>query len=457
MLNRQGLNLLLNATKEGATPVIIYCPTTPERLIYTCEFVFNTVLKVQYLITSSKSEFEASPHFRVNYSAEHFAGIVQVMPGPLLFDTGIAEKKPAPFFKNELIYFYKTAEPITGYLFHFDIFSAVFYFISRYEEWQVFEKDGHGRFEAGASLLFQNKQHLKPVLDLWIGEFADFLRAANAGLEFPSKQFHVISTIDVDNLFAFKHKGLLRTAGAAIKDIFKRDVKNLKARFSAISGRSPDPFDIYEDVSAFCSGLQIPMIWFFLLRSGTKYDRTVHPESVAFKNIFKILKSKNALIGLHPSYDSAYEKNRLTREATTISDALGEKVCLSRQHYLRFDIRTTPGLLIENGIEMDASMGFASSPGFRAGTSHPFYYFDFSKEKKAGLLFFPFCTMDGAYFVYTKTSPDETLISMLNLATEVKKAGGFFTSVFHERTFSNHLYPGFGTLYKNLHLRLKEL
>ncbi len=457
MLNRQGLDLLLNFTKEDSDPLIIYCAVATQRLIYTSEFIFNTVLKVPYKISSNQKEFEASSHFKINYSKECFDGIVQVIPCGLLSETGITEIKPAPFFKDDLIYFYKTSAEPGGFLFHFDIFSAVFYFISRYEEWQRFEKDLHGRFEAASSLLFQHKQHLKPALDLWIREFAQFLKAANTGLDFPPKQFQVISTIDVDNLFAYKNKGLLRTAGAAVKDLLKIDLKNLKARLSVISGRSADPFDIYENVSGFCSGLQVPMIWFFLFRSGTRYDRSVDPRSGAFKNVFKILKGEKALIGLHPSYHSVNEKNRLGSEAAAISAVLGEPVHLSRQHYLRFDIRTTPDLLIENGIEMDASMGFASSPGFRAGTSHPFYYFDFSKEKKTGLLFLPFCTMDGAYFVYSKTSPDETLVSMLSLAKEVKKAGGFFISVFHERTFYNHLYPGFGTLYKNLHRRLKEL
>jgi hypothetical protein len=457
MLNRQGLDLLMNFTTEGADPIVIYCSGVTERLVYACEFIFNSVLKVPFRITRNKTEFEASSHFKINYSDERFGGIVQVMPDGLLSETGITELKPTPFFKNDLIYFYKTPGEPGGFIFHFDIFSAVFYFISRYEEWQRFDRDLHGRFEAASSLLFQNKQHLKPVLDLWIREFAQFLEASNTGLEFAPKQFHVISTIDVDNLFAYKNKGLFRTAGAAMKDFIKTDFKNLKARISVISGRSADPFDIYENVCEFCSGLQVPMIWFFLFRSGTRYDRSVDPKSGAFNRVFKILKNKKALIGLHPSYDAAFEKNRLRSEAGTISMALGEPVRLSRQHYLRFDIRTTPHLLIENGIELDASMGFASSPGFRAGTSHPFYYFDFLKEKKTGLLFLPFCTMDGAYFVYSKTNPDETLISMLSLAGEVKNAGGFFVTVFHERTFSNHLYPGFGTLYKNLHRRLKEL
>lgn len=102
-------------------------------------------------------------------------------------------------------------------------------------------------------------------------------------------------------------------------------------------------------------------------------------------------------------------------------------------------------------------MGFASYPGFRAGTSRPFHYYDFAKEASTELLFVPFCAMDGAYTVYDLADPDAALNSMLHLAKEVKKVNGLFITVFHERTFFDHLYMGFGTLYKKLHSRVKEL
>ena len=96
-------------------------------------------------------------------------------------------------------------------------------------------------------------------------------------------------------------------------------------------------------------------------------------------------------------------------------------------------------------------MGFASQIVFRAGTSQPFYYYDFNIEKKSELLFVPFCAMDGAYFIYNEVTPNEALQSLLNIANEVKKVNGLFISVFHERTFYNEIYEGFGNVYKTLH------
>ena len=214
---------------------------------------------------------------------------------------------------------------------------------------------------------------------------------------------------------------------------------------------------MYDSVSDFCFEKKIPLIYFFLFKTGTKYDRTVKPESSAYQTVFNSLKENHALLGLHPSYNAAYEKVQLSTEVNDLSRKSGQQISISRQHYLRFDIRSTPGLLMENGILADFTMGFASSPGFRAGTSHPFYYYDFNHEKKSELLFVPFCVMDGAYTVYGKMDSELAYRSMMELAGEIKKVKGLFTSVFHERSFYDHLYPGFGTLYKKLHSALKEL
>jgi hypothetical protein len=59
--------------------------------------------------------------------------------------------------------------------------------------------------------------------------------------------------------------------------------------------------------------------------------------------------------------------------------------------------------------------------------------------------------------VYDKVDSETAYQALINLAKEVKKVNGFFITVFHERAFSNHLYPDFGTLYKNLHLQLKQM
>lgn len=454
MPDKQALYTLLNLKTGGHAPVfIIYAEQPSQRLSYTCEFIFNHVLKVDFQITHDLGSWQNSEHYKISYSTKPAGDVFQILPHALLFEKNISGIKPVPFFKNNQIYFY---ENNNGDL-HFDVFAAAFYFISRYEEWQPFKRDRHNRFEVTQSILYSRNFHLKPVADTWVYELKSALEKKHPGLVFPALNYKVMSTIDVDNLYAFKAKGFLRTIGAGIKDLIRFDFENLSQRAKVLAGSKKDPFDVYEDISRFCKELNFPLIFFFLFKNGTKYDRTVNPQSPAFKKAFSALKQHNAFAGIHPSYDSAFRNNMLKNEVSLLSEKSGERIIMSRQHFLRFDIRTTPMLLMQQGIIADFTMGYASSPGFRAGTSHPFFYYNFNTEAKEELLFVPFCAMDGAYFVYDKADPETALQSLYNLAFEIKKVNGLFVTVFHERTFSNHLYGGFSTLYKNLYLKLKDL
>ena len=336
-----------------------------------------------------------------------------------------------------------------------DLFSTVFYFISRYEEWQDFVPDAHQRFEAKSSILFIHRIHLAPMVDIWIQQFKQKIQNHFVNIHLPAAQFKLISTIDIDNVFAFQSKGFIRTIGAFAKDILKFDFRNFKERFKVVFLNRKDPFDIYEEIGQFCSKLNIPLIYFFLFKTATKYDRTLNPNSKGILRVFKLIHQTKALIGLHPSYHAAFNKQDFNYEKELLENKAEQKINFSRQHFLRFDIKTTPKIIMEANIKADFTMGFASESGFRAGTSFPFYYYNFETETKTDLLMVPFCTMDGVYTVYQKQSAQEALQSILNMANEIKKVGGYFISVYHERSFYNHLYKDYGDLYKKIHQALK--
>jgi hypothetical protein len=424
---------------------IVFAGENSQRLEYVCRFIFNHSLKVNFTICTDEEVFKSSPLFRINYSERLPDGAFRIKPAGLLSEKKIPENKPEAFVKNEMLYFFENGiEPD----FHFDIFSAVFYMISRIEEWQSFQKDQHERFELKESILHKHKFHLKPVVDIWIEELKEELLKKFSMLSFPPREFKTIASIDVDNLYAYKGKGFIRTVGAGLKDLIRLDFANIMRRNRVINNIDEDPFDIYSSFSLFCSQNNIPLVFFFLFRSGTKYDRTVHPASPAFAKAIDAVKKNGAVVGLHPSYETAENAEQLKTEVSSFSKH--GAVNFSRQHFLRFNIQSTPHELLKNGIKADFSMGFASGAGFRAGTTQPFYFYDFNKEEITDLLFVPFCAMDGAYFIYSKVSAETALNELLSIKNEVRRVNGIFLSVFHERTFAEHLYPGFGEMYKKL-------
>jgi hypothetical protein len=433
---------------KNAPEFIVYSSKLSERLTYVSKFIFESVLNCKCSVTDNKQVFKNTTAYKISYSTHSEKEIINISPYDLLFKTGVDEDyRPKGILRNGMFYLHTSDSSCDlGY----DIFASVFYFISRYEEWQPFQKDKHGRFELDQSILFKDQMHLRPVVNLWIEEFKKALIKFYPELRLPNKRFQYISTIDVDNLYAYKFKGSFRVVGASGRDMITFKINNLLRRFKVLQGKANDPFDIYEEISTLAKQKNIPLFYFFLQRTGTEYDRTVDPHSPAFKEVFEKLNKVGTEYGLHPSYD-AYQNDALLKEEFEIMNSnSGKQITFSRQHFLRFNIKTTPQQLMAHGIKADFSMGFASGAGYRAGTFTPFYYYDLQNERATELLMAPFAIMDGVYFIYSQTDPQEAKKQILQLAEEARSLNGIFISVFHERTFDEALYPGFGELYRFL-------
>lgn len=431
-------------------PVYVYSPIESARLSYVCDFIFKHELNINYVLVSHRNDVSKECKACINYSDETMDGAFHIRPNSLMFETGVRENfKPESFELNGNWHVFRSAaSDDLGY----DLFASVFYFISLYQEWQSYTPDIHGRFELKESIQYKHQQHLRPLINIWISEFKQRLMLKFKDFKIPNRSFRYISSIDVDNLFAYKHKGWLRTFGALLKDLFKADLINFKRRCSVVFGSENDPFDVYEHLIEISKETKVPLFIFFLMRTGTAYDRTIDPRSNVFQTVFRKLANAGITYGLHPSYHTKNNEVLLKEELAYI-DPSGS-VPFSRQHYLRFDVKTTPELLHKNGIKADFSIGFASGAGYRAATFTPFFFFDLKNDKVKDLLMVPFAVMDGVYFVYSQTQPARSEEEIMRMAEEARMLGGTFMTVFHERTFDDHLYPGFGKVYRNLHEKL---
>ena len=128
----------------------------------------------------------------------------------------------------------------------FDIFAASFYLISRYEEYLPHLKDIHGRFTAEQSLAFQHQFLEKPVIDIWAYKFLTLFKEKFPDYTFGKRNYEFISTIDVDNAFAYKHKSLLRTVGGFLNDLYKLKFFSFFNRFAVLSNIKKDPFNTFD-------------------------------------------------------------------------------------------------------------------------------------------------------------------------------------------------------------------
>ncbi len=126
----------------------IYAHIKSERLIFVCDFIFGRILQEDYTLVYDTAKFNATSGIKLNYSNESLEG-VQVIPAGLLEETGIrGQELNTGEWDGLPILFTNYSEEIP-----FDIFSATFYLITRYEEYLPAERDKHDRFKCEGSIL----------------------------------------------------------------------------------------------------------------------------------------------------------------------------------------------------------------------------------------------------------------------------------------------------------------
>ncbi|MDA0972702.1 MAG: polysaccharide deacetylase family protein, partial [Bacteroidetes bacterium] len=145
-----------------------------------------------------------------------------------------------------------------------------------------------------------------------------------------------------------------------------------------------------------------------------------------------------AEVGLHPSMASNSSDKALKMEFARLAKTTGKKVDTSRQHFLYLDLPNTYRRLIDKGIEVDFTMGFADHVGFRAGTSHPFPWYDLKEEKMTSMFLMPLSLMDASLQDYMGLSPDEALVEVQRIKEEVKAVNGTFVSLWHNDSVTDH-------------------
>lgn len=411
----------------------IYTKEINNRLSYVFEFIFKDILQSPFSLVSNVDDFENHQGPKLNYSNSSVQSNLQLKPHSLLFEKELAYQNLEPIiYKNET-YFFESSED--SFL-PFDPFAASFFAITRYEEYLERDLEKHRRYPARQSILKRNGLLHMPIVNKWAYIVAEKIKEVYPDFDYKKPSFEFLTTIDIDNAWAYKNKSFSRTCGACMKAILKGNFSHVKDRLNVISGKEQDPYDtynfIFESYKEIADKLQI----FVLAGKPGKYDRNVSPENNDFKELIKKL-SNSFEVGIHPSYGSVRRKKRLKKEILTLKDIIKKPVDSSRQHFLKLELPKTYRRLIKARIRNDYTLGYAEEIGFRAGTATPFYYYDLKKEKKTSLRIHPFQTMDVTMNNYMHLSPEEAIVQIKKIMQEVKNYGGTFISLWHNESLND--------------------
>lgn len=400
--------------------LLIYSPQTSPRLKYVFDWLFTEQLGLNYIITR-----DAFAEAHICYGTS-IPNALCIPDACLLWQQGTAQQIFAAGTWKLMPTLYHNAPE--GFDLPFDIFSSLFFLLSRYEEYYSFTTDKHGRYQASGSAMFQLGLE-RPIIDEWVTAFAELLQKFKLPLK--HKAFSFIPTYDIDIAWSYKHKGLQRNLGGVVKDIGKGKLNAIIARLSALTGMAPDPYDSFTWMSALHRQYHLSPIYFMLVaQQVADFDKNIPPAHPAMQSLIKKL-AHTATIGVHPSYSSVTDNTLITTEKNLLANITGEIVEKSRQHYIKFNLPGTYRALIKNNITDDYSMGYATHLGFRAGTGSSFLWYDLEKETTTKLRIHPFCFMDTTARFDMQLSVEEAFKRLAQMAAALQKTNSTLTTIFH--------------------------
>ncbi|WP_290813741.1 polysaccharide deacetylase family protein [Halovivax sp.] len=228
---------------------------------------------------------------------------------------------------------------------------------------------------------------------------------------------------------------------------------------------SSNPYWQFEEIAGLEDDLGVRSAFYFLTEQHLLHDRPIRdwlspanwvqhlgrydvtaPEMV---DVIRSLDDGGWEVGLHGSYHSGTDRERLREEKAIVEDVLGEPIAGGRQHYLRLSGTETWRHHRSIGLAYDASFGSGTEVGFQYGY-RPFRPFD------DDFLVFPLTIMEQAL-----PDPREDFEAARDVCEELLLEAtaneAVMTALWHVRFFNEREFPGLRKLYRWLVERAQEL
>jgi hypothetical protein len=427
--------------------LLVYTQKVTHRNKYTFNLIFKDILGIDWKQTTDPEELKNYTGPKLSYALNPVADELFFQGRSLLFETGIKEQEIVVTEYNGCKIFFPAGK---SSVFPFDPFAASFYLVSRYEEYLPHIRDEYDRFDAKVSLAYQHGFLTRPVVNIWAGWIRDAIKARYPEQEFPQQHYKYISTIDIDNAYAYKEKGFMRTVGGYLRSLINFNFKEAGLRTRVLLGTQRDPYDTYHYMLDIQKRYKLKPIYFFLLGDYGINDKNLPIDNRSFQSLIKRI-GDYAQVGIHPSFGSNEDPSRLKTEILRLSKILHREVTRSRQHFLKLKLPITYRNLIDLDITDDYTMGYASSIGFRAGTCTSFNFYDLDLELETKLKLHPFAVMDATLKYYMKLEPADAIAQVKPLIEEVKAVNGTFISLWHNETLSDEKqWAGWREVYEEI-------
>ena len=304
--------------------LLVYTHKISPRIKYVFKHICTRILGVKVGFTTKIEEFIAHDSLKMSYTKQQLGSEFFIKSNEILFEQGLSDVDiHIQDWENTKCFFSlgeKSALP-------FDIFSASFYLLSRYEEYLPHVKDDYGRFTATESLAFKEGFLHQPVVDIWAYKFKKALQNQFPEFEFPNRIYKIKPVIDVPSAYSYKLKGIMRTLGGAVKDLARLRLKSLYARFMVLLGFRHDPYDTFKYLINRQKTSQFKFLFFFLIGDYSTFDKGINANKKKFVSLIKQV-GDYCRVGLKISYFALENEILLKKEKQKINAiAQMPKIC----------------------------------------------------------------------------------------------------------------------------------
>lgn len=420
--------------------LLIHTPKITARVDFVFKHIFNRILGLEVGFTSIVEEFIAHEGPKISYGKQPMGSEIFVQSADLLFHQGIEDLTIQVKEWEDTHCFFPVGDKS---IVPFDIFSAAFFLLSRYEEYLPHVKDELGRFPPAESVGGKAGFLQHPVVDIWAYKFKRILKSKYPEYPFPLKSSKVHSLVYVEQPFLYAQKGLIRSLVGYGKDLRRLRFRSIWQRTQVLLGFKEDPYNVYDWLIEKSRKSNNKNSFFFLLNDNPELARGFNSGRKSFQLLLKKMSDYND-VGIIFS-PAAFQSIENLKEEKERLENITHKVLKSSMN-ADFLIRLPQiyRLLVEQEVKRDFSMVYDESAGFRAGTCTPFLFYDLDFEVKTPLEIHPIAFSTQGF---NNKYESDSLQRIYKLYDEVMRYNGTFSVFFAIEDFAE---SNSNTIWRNL-------
>jgi len=434
----------LNTIKNSNKSIVIRCPASyrPERK-YVFDILFCDRFSIDYYLEDSQSDSTiiALPSGKsISFPDVFFARDENEPFSCSDLPTTVQWIETSDDWKEERFpVFYGVEDYVdsSDVVLQWDVIAVLFFCLARWEELLEYPRDAYDRFVGTDSFLVKQAIHMYPIVD-----YCElYLRAifTRLGLDTElGRTYRSISTHDVDIHRYYRAPTSLLTV--ALGDIVNR--KNMTyAWWTLWTGiknvfTSSDPWDNNAYMREQDKNHGAESIFYYLPRKDKNAGASYHLTEDAVLREIRLLAEGQATIGAHPSLGTYRDAEAMANEVKVLRSVTGLPIVESRQHFLQWHPIDTVDALEQAGVELDSTMHFRRSPGFRSGTSVVYPLWNFRERRPSTVMERPLIFMDQNLHLHSG-SVEILLTEVEQLIARTKAVDGSFVMLWHNSSF-NH-------------------